>query len=71
MLKIRAHYFLADKILNHLKLFFKIPIQEVIKFWLEEKDVDGLRVDALGFLFENQNFLDEPIKQGTNLLVKT
>ncbi len=33
--------------------------------------MDGLRVDALGFLFENQNFLDEPIKQGTNLSVKT
>ncbi|RNA24821.1 maltase 1-like, partial [Brachionus plicatilis] len=36
-------------------------IENTMRFWLQEKKVDGFRIDALGFLFEEENFRDEPL----------
>lgn len=35
-------------------------MKEVIRFWMK-KGVDGFRMDALPFLFEDPDFRDEPI----------
>lgn len=35
-----------------------------MKFWLKERKVDGLRIDALANLFEDESYLDEPLKPG-------
>ena len=37
-------------------------LQQIIKFWLKEKQVDGLRVDSLKYLYEDAHLQDEPIK---------
>ncbi len=34
----------------------------MIRFWLETKKVDGMRIDALKHLFESESFQDEPLK---------
>ena len=39
-----------------------IWFKNVIKFWLQEKQVDGLRIDALMFLYEDASLQDDPIK---------
>jgi glycosidase len=44
--------------------------QNVIKFWLIEKNVDGIRVDALANLVEDQEFRDEPIKDDPSVNLK-
>ena len=36
------------------------PFQDVIRFWINDQGVDGFRMDAVPFLFENPEFLDEP-----------
>jgi glycosidase len=33
----------------------------VIKYWLEERNVDGFRVDAVKHLFESEGFENEPL----------
>ncbi|XP_011497232.1 PREDICTED: maltase 1-like [Ceratosolen solmsi marchali] len=35
-------------------------MEEIMKFWLQ-KGVSGFRIDAPGFIYENDNFLDEPL----------
>lgn len=40
---------------------FNKIIKKVIKFWLETKKVDGLRIDAVRHLVESKNFSDEPL----------
>lgn len=42
-------------------------INDVIKYWLEIKNIDGLRIDALANLYENIDFKDEPIKPNVNI----
>ena len=32
-----------------------------MKFWLEAKQVDGLRIDAVKFMFEREDLQDEPL----------
>jgi glycosidase len=32
-----------------------------MQFWLETKKVDGLRIDAVKFVYENEEFDDEPL----------
>ena len=39
----------------------KKELTNTIKFWLEQKNVDGFRMDALKFLYESETFKDEPI----------
>ena len=50
------------KITTYLILTGFYFYKDAIEFWLKEKKVDGLRIDALGFLFEDKNFEDEPVK---------
>jgi len=38
----------------------KAELTNTIKFWLDEKNVDGFRMDALKFLYESETFEDEP-----------
>jgi glycosidase len=46
-------------------------LKSAIKFWLEIKQVDGLRIDAVKFIFERQNLQDEPlILENLNKTVK-
>ncbi len=46
-------------------------MKSAIKFWLEIKQVDGLRIDAVKFIFERQNLQDEPlILENLNKTVK-
>ncbi|XP_076288791.1 alpha-glucosidase-like [Lasioglossum baleicum] len=40
-------------------------IQEVLRFWLD-KGVDGVRIDAVPRLCENQTFADEPLSGATD-----
>ncbi len=35
-------------------------MKTIIKFWLEEKKVNGLRIDALKHLFKDPKFPNEP-----------
>jgi glycosidase len=42
-------------------------MKKVIKFWLQDKNVDGFRLDAAKHLFENESLKDEPKKQKIEL----
>jgi len=53
--------------LNFRSPLVKKEIEDVIKFWLETKNIDGLRIDALANLYENIDFKDEPIAPGINV----
>lgn len=37
-------------------------INDTLIYWLEKKKVDGLRVDAMNFLFEDELMRDEPLQ---------
>ena len=37
-----------------------------MRFWLQTKKVDGLRIDALANLFEEEKFESEPLKPGVD-----
>lgn len=42
----------------------------MIKFWLETKKVDGLRIDALKHAFEDESFADEPLIKESDTVSK-
>ena len=45
-------------------------LQNAMRFWLDNKKVDGLRIDAVKHLFESKNFEDEPVNRtGTSDLL--
>lgn len=45
-------------------VFYNKPFQEVLTYWLEF-GVDGFRIDAVGTLFEDPEFRDEPLSNNT------
>jgi alpha-glucosidase len=56
------HTFLPEQPdLNMRSPAVREEMRKVIRFWLEEKKVDGLRIDAVKHLFEDTDFKDEPL----------
>ncbi|CAH0392755.1 unnamed protein product [Bemisia tabaci] len=60
----RKQYYLHQFTEGQVELDFRNPrvrteIENVLKFWLD-LGVDGFRVDALGYVYEEEHFLDEP-----------
>ncbi|KOX72590.1 putative maltase H [Melipona quadrifasciata] len=51
--------------LNYYSLNVRREIEDVLRFWLD-KGVDGFRVDAMIFLYEDQRFLNEPLSGVTD-----
>jgi len=52
-----------------MKMFNFISLKNVLSFWLKEKQVDGLRIDALANLYENKFFENEPLIPGVDAKV--
>ncbi|CAF0980695.1 unnamed protein product [Brachionus calyciflorus] len=61
------HQFLKEQPdLNYRCPEVKKEVENAMKFWLNEKNVDGFRVDAFRHLFEDRNFEDEPLVENKN-----
>ena len=45
-----------DAMYHYLLIF-----QDVLRFWSGEIGIDGLRIDAVPYIFEDEEFKDEPI----------
>ncbi|XP_043521918.1 alpha-glucosidase-like isoform X2 [Frieseomelitta varia] len=61
----RQAYYLHQFAIQQPDLNYNSPdvrreIEDVLRFWLD-KGVDGFRIDAMIFLYEDQRFLDEPL----------
>jgi len=60
------HAFLKEQPdLNYWNPVIKQQMKDVLKFWTD-RGVDGFRMDAVPFLFEDQEFKDEPLSGKTN-----
>lgn len=58
------HQFLPEQPdLNFRCPAVKEEFQNILKFWLDTKNVDGFRIDALKHLFESSGFESEPTKK--------
>ena len=61
----KSHYFGSprSKQETKLRLIFKYDLffQNVIRFWVGEMGIDGFRMDAVPFIFEDPEFKDEPL----------
>ena len=51
--------------LNYWNTAIKQEMKDILKFWTD-KGVDGFRMDAVPFLFEDQEFKDEPLSGKTD-----
>ena len=40
-------------------------LKSAIRFWIEKKNVDGLRIDAVKHLFESESLEDEPLRNSS------
>uniref|UniRef100_T1JA57 alpha-glucosidase n=1 Tax=Strigamia maritima TaxID=126957 RepID=T1JA57_STRMM len=59
------HMFLKEQPdLNYRNPKVREEMKNVIRFWLN-KGVDGFRIDAIPFLFEDKDFRDEPYSPGS------
>ncbi|XP_017763731.1 PREDICTED: alpha-glucosidase-like isoform X1 [Eufriesea mexicana] len=67
--KRQAYYFhqfsAAQPDLNYRDKHVVREMKNVLRFWLR-KGIDGFRMDALPYLFEDDRFLDEPLSGNTN-----
>ncbi|TRY72059.1 hypothetical protein TCAL_06729 [Tigriopus californicus] len=50
--------------LNYRNPLVVEEMKNVLRFWIEGQGVDGFRMDAVPFLFEDPEFLDEPQRPG-------
>ncbi|GLH11384.1 Maltase 2 [Gryllus bimaculatus] len=55
----RGQFFLHQFGLGQPDLNYRSPALNVLRFWLD-RGIDGFRVDAVPFLFENETLADEP-----------
>ncbi|XP_011307788.1 maltase 2 isoform X2 [Fopius arisanus] len=46
--------------LNYNNPHVQVEILDIMRFWLD-KGVDGFRINAAAYLFEDENYLDEPL----------
>ncbi|XP_033222514.1 alpha-glucosidase-like [Belonocnema kinseyi] len=54
------HQFLVDQPdLNYRNPFLNLAMKDALKFWLD-RGVDGFRIDAINFAFEDKLFRDDP-----------
>jgi glycosidase len=62
------HQFLKEQPdLNFRNPLVKQEMKNILRFWLENKNVDGFRIDALKHLFESDNFKEEPVRPDCKL----
>ncbi|KAK9308582.1 hypothetical protein QLX08_001445 [Tetragonisca angustula] len=51
--------------LNYHNPNVRREMEDILRFWLD-KGVDGFRIDAMTFIYEDQRFLDEPLSGQTD-----
>lgn len=67
----RGQYYYHEFVIGQPDLNYRSPaldqeMKKALTFWLDH-GVDGFRIDAINFMFEDRRMLDEPVIPGTGL----